>query len=94
MYDLTSNSDERALPRSGAKAPATYAGCFEDERPFSLRDTAQIIRKRLWVIVLVTLVFVGAAVAFSHWRTPVYEASAKVLVRQEQQGDYQQVDPD
>jgi len=91
VYDPTNKSDERALPASVDKASATYPGIFQDERPFSLRDAAQIIRKRLWVIVLVTLVFVGAAVAFSHWQTPVYEASAKLLVRQEQQ---EQVDPD
>jgi capsular polysaccharide biosynthesis protein len=94
VYDLRSNGDERAVSGSGARASATYTGIFEDERPFSLRDVAQIIRKRLWVIVLVTLVFVGAAVAFTRWQTPVYEASVQLLVGQEvQQGDDQQISP-
>jgi len=92
VYDLTNNGDERAALRSGAKASATYAGISEGERPYSLRDVAQIIRKRLWVVVLVTLVFVGAAVAFSLWQTPVYEASVKLLVGQEQPAVNQQPD--
>ena len=93
MHDLTDNSDERALSRSGAKASAAYAGVLEPERPLTLKDFAQIIRRRLWVIVLVTLVFVGAAATFSLWQTPVYESSAKLLVRQEQQAADQQADP-
>ena len=87
--DLTNNGEERAPSSSGARASAAYARISEDERPFSLRDVAQTIRKRLWVIVLVTLVFLGAALAFSRWQTPVYEASAQLLVRQEQQADDQ-----
>ena len=85
MQDPSNNSDRRAVLRSSTKGSATHAETVEGERHFSLRDVAQIIRKRLWMIVLVTLVFVGAAIAFSLWQTPVYEASVKLLVRQEQQ---------
>lgn len=71
------------MSSSGARAPDTYAGNRDEESPFSLKDAAQIIRRRLWVIVLVTLIFVGAAVGFSLLQTPVYEASVQLLVRQE-----------
>jgi capsular polysaccharide biosynthesis protein len=41
----------------------------------------------LWVVILVTLIFVGATVGFSLWQTPVYGASVKILVGQELEGD-------
>jgi uncharacterized protein involved in exopolysaccharide biosynthesis len=60
----------------------------EDLQHLSVGDVAAFLRRRLWVIILVPLVMAGAAVAFSFLQTPVYEASATVLVGQEQgQGD-------
>ena len=53
------------------------------EAPYSLRDISQIIWKRLWIIVLMPLVCISAAVGFSLFQTPVYEASTKLLVGQE-----------
>jgi capsular polysaccharide biosynthesis protein len=45
---------------------------------------ADVLRRRLWVIVLVPLAIVGATVAFSLLRAPTYEATTTVLVGQEQ----------
>jgi capsular polysaccharide biosynthesis protein len=53
------------------------------EAPYSLRDIFHIIWKRLWIIVVMPLVCVGAAVGFSLLQTPVYEASTMLLVGQE-----------
>jgi capsular polysaccharide biosynthesis protein len=64
------------------------AGTPEDQQPLSVGDIAQILRRRLWVLMLVPLAISGSALAFSLLQTPTYEASATVLVGQQQgQGD-------
>jgi capsular polysaccharide biosynthesis protein len=77
MYDPTHDSNERTVPRSGTQAPAAY---IELQRSSSLSDLLQTLWKRLWVIILVPLVLVGTAVGASLSQTPVYEASATVIV--------------
>jgi protein tyrosine kinase modulator len=42
----------------------------------------QTLQRRVWVIVLVALVVTGAALGFSLYQPPTYEASIKVLVGQ------------
>jgi uncharacterized protein involved in exopolysaccharide biosynthesis len=65
-----------------------HAGPPEDQQPVSAGDVAQILRRRLWVIILAPLAIVGTALAVGFLRTLLYEASATVLVGQEQgQGD-------
>jgi len=64
------------------------AGPPEDRQPLSAGDVAQFLLRRLWVIILAPLALAGTAVAFSLLQTPTYEASATVLVGQQQgQGD-------
>lgn len=58
-------------------------GVAAEESPYSLKDIFRIVWKRLWIVVLMPLVCVGAAVGFSLSQTPVYEASARLLVGQE-----------
>jgi capsular polysaccharide biosynthesis protein len=53
------------------------------EPPFSLRDIVKIVWSRLWIIVLMTLLCAGTALGLSLTQTPVYEASATLLVGQE-----------
>jgi capsular polysaccharide biosynthesis protein len=60
------------------------AGLLEDQQPLSVGDVAQILRRRLWVLILVPLAISGSALAFSLLQTPTYEASATVLVGQQQ----------
>jgi capsular exopolysaccharide synthesis family protein len=55
----------------------------EDEY-LSLRELLQIIRRRLWLVALVTIAFAGVAVAVNLQQTPQYEASIKVLINQKQ----------
>jgi capsular polysaccharide biosynthesis protein len=63
-----------------------YSG--QDPQFVSIADVLGSIRRRLWVIILIPLAIVGATVAFSLLRAPTYEASAIMLVGQEQgQGD-------
>lgn len=55
------------------------------QAPFSLRDVRQAIVRWLWVVLLVVLVFLGATLGITLWQTPVYEASAKLVVGEGQE---------
>lgn len=48
---------------------------------FELRDYLQILRRRWLTVVVVTAVCTGLALAYSLSRSPVYEATAEVLVQ-------------
>jgi capsular polysaccharide biosynthesis protein len=63
-------------PGSDAQAPLSLRDVF------ALRDVRQAILRRLWVVLLVVLVFLGATLGVTLWQTPVYEASAKLVVGQ------------
>lgn len=55
----------------------------ESEYFLSFSDFFYVIRKRMWVVLLVTIVLVGVAVGISFAQTPLYEASIRILVGQE-----------
>src|SRR5215212_2236626 len=55
----------------------------DDEYVFSLRPLLSIVWKRLWIIVLVMVLFSGVTVALRLQKTPLYEASNKMLVGRE-----------
>lgn len=55
---------------------------FESEQLF-VRDIFLALWRRMWVVVLMAIIFSGAAVGFSFWQTPTYEASLKLLIGQE-----------
>ena len=59
----------------------------ENERLLSLGDVIQILWKRLWIIALVTIIFLGATIGWTLMQTPVYEASTKILVTQKGASD-------
>src|SRR5215210_783151 len=61
-------------------------GPQNEEHVISLRKPLQIIRRRIWVITLIAVLFVGAAVGFSLLQTPVYEAKIKILVGLQRDG--------
>jgi capsular polysaccharide biosynthesis protein len=54
---------------------------------YSPQRIVQIIRRRLWTIVLVAVVAVGSALGFSLLQTPTYEASVQILVGQKTTSD-------
>ena len=64
-----------------------FEGVAPEERVLSLEDVFRVVRQRLLVILLVALVFAGIAIGFGLSRPPVYEASIKVLVAQEEGAD-------
>jgi polysaccharide biosynthesis transport protein len=53
----------------------------EATRELELRDYLSVLRRRKGVIALTVVVVAGAALAFSYLQTPVYEATAEVLIR-------------
>lgn len=63
--------------------PETFATPTEGEYVLPLRELFRILLRRLWVIVVVTVVFCGAAVGLSLTQAPVYQASVQMLVGQE-----------
>jgi capsular polysaccharide biosynthesis protein len=71
---------------STASEPGISADAAQGDYTFSLEEPLRIIWRRLWVILLVAIVLAGAAASFSLLQTPMYEAYAKILVRQEQSG--------
>src|SRR5829696_6958583 len=66
--------------KSGPSIPVEVAG---GEDILSLRDLLPAVWKRLWIVMLVPVVLMGAAAGFSFTQTPIYEASIKILVGQE-----------
>src|SRR3712207_5116440 len=58
-------------------------GPHEGASPPTLKDLLQILRKRLWVVVLAVVVLTGLALGFSLLQTPKYEADTLLLVGQE-----------
>jgi capsular polysaccharide biosynthesis protein len=57
-----------------------YTPPAEDGAFVSIADTARSARRRLWIVVLLPILTVGTAVGISFLQTPVYEASARVVV--------------
>src|ERR687891_1461359 len=59
---------------------ATDGGHPADQTP-GVREFLRILWTRKWSVLLVTVVVVGIALAYSFSRTPLYESTAEVLVR-------------
>jgi capsular polysaccharide biosynthesis protein len=59
----------------------------EDEPVLTHADLVRMLRRWLWVIALVALVFAGAAAGFSLTQSPTYVASIKMMIGHEQNGD-------
>lgn len=72
---------------SAGSGPRAFEETAAEERVLSLEDILRVVRRRILVILLITVLFVGAGVGFSLSRPPVYEASIKVLVAQEEGAD-------
>lgn len=84
MHNPQLNGKVHATPtesRIGSEDISTRT--YENEAVLSLRDLAQLIRRRLRVIVLMVVLFAGGAAGSTFVQTPIYQASVKVLVGQE-----------
>ena len=52
-------------------------------RPSSLRDYAQILRRRKWIVVAIIVLIPAAAVALSLQQEPSFRATAEVLLNRQ-----------
>ena len=82
MYNSEPNGRGYLTSASVEPTPSSFAEA-EGDQVISLRRFFQILRNRLWLIGLITLVLASAASAVSLVQTPMYEASIKILVGQE-----------
>jgi capsular polysaccharide biosynthesis protein len=80
------NGRRYTAPVGTGSEPDIPAEASGGEYVISLEGILQVVRRRLWVILLVAAVLAGAAVGYSRAQTPIYEASIKILVGQ-QRGD-------
>ncbi|MBA2441360.1 MAG: hypothetical protein H0V53_02995 [Rubrobacter sp.] len=69
---------------SAERRPEDHGGPDGGEALLSVRDLLRVLRRRLWMILVVALISTAAAVGLSLLQTPVYEASIQVLVGQDQ----------
>jgi capsular polysaccharide biosynthesis protein len=59
----------------------------EDKYGLSLGDAARVMRERLPIIFLIAFLLTGLVVGLDMLRTPIYQASTKVLIVEERQED-------
>jgi capsular polysaccharide biosynthesis protein len=62
-----------------------YSQIEMDADRLSLSEIVDILRRRLWLLVLVMIITVGGGVGFTLMETPLYDAKAKLLVGQRQE---------
>jgi capsular polysaccharide biosynthesis protein len=88
LHDAELNRRRRTAPMSFDPGPARTEEFVEDEgQVYSVRDLLQVLARRLWVILLLAAICAGSAVGYSYLQTPIYQASIKILVGQEQNED-------
>jgi capsular polysaccharide biosynthesis protein len=68
-------------PEQGTRSSEGYS---QGEIVLPVADIFQVVRRRFWVILLVITVCVGGAVGYSVQQQPLYQASIKVLIGQDQ----------
>ena len=81
MYNARVNGETYPPPSGTEIGPDVRVETAESEHLSFLSEVFRIIRKRLWIIVLVAVVFVGGAAGFSLAQTPIYEGSMKLLIQ-------------
>jgi capsular polysaccharide biosynthesis protein len=82
--DGSSIREARVIPNDASKAVYDeFKRMYEAEQVLSLRDLIQILRRRLWLILLMGLLFSGLAGGYSWAQTPAYEASVTMLLTAE-----------
>ena len=74
--------DNRGTPVEAVRS--TPGEAVQEEYGVSLRDLLAVFGRRLWMIVLVTVVCVGFVVGFDLLQRPIYEAQITILIGQEQ----------
>ncbi len=71
-----------------AGSNGAFGGTYEDERGLPRGNPFQAVWRRLWLIVLIVIVFVGSAAVFSDLQTPTYQATVRLLIGQDEEATY------
>jgi capsular polysaccharide biosynthesis protein len=64
-----------------------YGQTYENGGALPQIDPIRVIRRRLWIIILLAILFAGLATGASFAQTPTYETSILLLIGQKQNGD-------
>lgn len=84
MDDTVLNGSRHTAPPPTGHGTGWPIEPYRNDDILLAKDLFRAVWRRLWVIALVALVLVGAAVGLGLSQTPIYEASIKVLVGREQ----------
>jgi len=87
LSDLQLNGRTHAVSMNSLVSPGSAYGESYENALLSQVNPFQVIKRRLWIILLVMLVCAGLAAGFSYSQTPTYETSILVLIGQKQSGD-------
>lgn len=79
-----SRSENIEPEQHSAQRPAKDYYVFEDHYVFPLSRLFWVVWTRLWLVVLVAIMFAGATVGFTALQPPMYRASVQLLVGQDQ----------
>src|SRR5215216_952292 len=66
--------------------PDTPLQLAQNEYTIPLKDLFEVVWRRLWIVLLVAIVFTGVAIGLSLSQEPTYTASMKLLVQQQREG--------
>lgn len=89
MYNTQSNGGEHVKSIGYAVSPnGTFGGTYDDEHTLPQKNLFRGIWRRLWMIILIVIVVVGAAAVFSHLQTPTYKSTVRVLIGQDEEATY------
>jgi capsular polysaccharide biosynthesis protein len=88
LNDARFNSKEStALSSNGSSPDQVFSGVAEGEYAISITDVVRVLWRRMWAIVLVTIVVTGLVVGYDLQRPPIYEATSKILIGQQANPD-------
>jgi uncharacterized protein involved in exopolysaccharide biosynthesis len=59
-----------------------YQEQMQEETPHELREYLNVLRRRKWSFLLVTILIVAAGLTYSYRQTPIFQSEAEVLVQQ------------
>jgi capsular polysaccharide biosynthesis protein len=83
LQDIQFNGRGHTPVRSaGTSSDDRLGEMYKDDSLLPQIDPVQVVWRRLWIVLLVAVVFGGLAAGVSFFQTPMYEASIKILIGQ------------
>jgi capsular polysaccharide biosynthesis protein len=83
LQDIQFNGRGHTPIRSaGTSSDDRLGEMYRDDSLLPQIDPVQVVWRRLWIVLLVAVVFAGLVAGVSFYQTPMYEASIKILIGQ------------